>query len=83
MLNQLDLLVAKRPDLLAIDVKYANKHVLFEHRHKQKRSHTANVGQLNHRSTAANINWLFSYVGHVNDLLRALDTARSGLSGGR
>ena len=77
VLDQLDLLVGERADLLAVDVDVANQLVLFEHRNEEKGSRRGKFDDADSRRIALLIGKLLGVVGNVNKVLRSHHTAES------
>ena len=77
VLDQFDLLVGERADLLTVDVNVANQLVVFEHRDEEKRSRPGKFDDADSRRIALLIGKLLGVVGNVNEVLRSHHTAES------
>src|SRR5262249_19015370 len=74
--DKLDLLVIKRPHLLAVNADRPDQFFLLKHRHHQQRSSLAEFNKTNHAVVAFNVALIRSGIGNVDYLFRHCSTAQ-------
>src|SRR5947199_5525420 len=82
IVHKLDLFVAERPHLLAVDGDRADQRILLEHRYDENGPSAGHLGQGNRRRLAFDVGLLRSEVGDVLQLLRR-DNAAERIEGAK